>query len=278
MITIPTHQSEKTLRKEIIVNRLSKLNDYDFSEPHRHEYFELFFFEKGGGVHRIDFREYPIKDHAIHIVAPGQVHQVNRSLDSNGFVCLFETDAVQAMPEINAFLMDHICFDIDSISPAYSFSSEQKDQLKVLTARMEQLIDGHIAMHQLQVRHLVQGMCLECMLVLGNTERAIQPGSYADFRRLLFQHFRKLKKVKDYADLLCITEKTLNEQVRKHIGKSTSEVIYDQIILEAKRLLLLGLSAKETAYDLGFEDPAHFSKFFKKQVGESPSTFRIVQG
>lgn len=259
------------------MNRLSKLNDYDFSEAHRHEYFEVFFFEKGGGVHTIDFRDYPIKDCSIHVVAPGQVHQVKRSLDSNGFVCLFETDAIQAMPEINVFLLDHICFDIDSISPAYSFSAQQRDQLKVLSRKMEQLIDQRAALHQVQVRHAVQGLCVECMLVLGETEREIQPGGYADFRRLLFQHFRKLKKVKDYADLLCISEKSLNEQVRKYVGKSASEVIYDQIVLEAKRLLLTGLSAKETAYNLGFDDPAHFSKFFKNQVGESPSNFRKVQ-
>ena len=43
---IPTHSSDKTNRREIIVNKLSTLNEYDFSEPHRHNYFEFFCFVK----------------------------------------------------------------------------------------------------------------------------------------------------------------------------------------------------------------------------------------
>ena len=76
---IPTHSSDKTNRGEVIVNRLSTLSDYDFSEPHRHNYFEFFCFLEGGGHHIIDFREVPIESNSIHIVAPGQVHQVNRA-------------------------------------------------------------------------------------------------------------------------------------------------------------------------------------------------------
>ena len=75
---IPIHNSDKTKRKEVLVNRLSTLNDYDFSEPHRHDYFEFFYFEKGGGNHVIDFKEFEIQENSIQIVAPGQVHQINR--------------------------------------------------------------------------------------------------------------------------------------------------------------------------------------------------------
>ncbi|MDC1385752.1 helix-turn-helix domain-containing protein [Crocinitomicaceae bacterium] len=47
-------------------------------------------------------------------------------------------------------------------------------------------------------------------------------------------------------------------------------------MLEAKRLLQTGMSAKEVAYDLNFDDPGHFSKFFKSKTGCSPSEFRNV--
>ena len=96
---------------------------------------------------------------------------------------------------------------------------------------------------------------------------------YVSFRKLLLTNFREFKKVKEYAEQLCVSEKVLGELVKQRTGKSTSEVIYDQIILEAKRLLLTGISTKETAYSLNFKDPAHFSKFFKSKVGCSPSEF-----
>ena len=83
-----------------------------------------------------------------------------------------------------------------------------------------------------------------------------------------------MKKVKEYANALHLTEKTLNEIVKKHTGNSTSNIIYKQIIMEAKRLLNTRMSIKETAYELKFDDPAHFSKFFKTKTGLSPSEFQ----
>lgn len=249
------------------------LNDYDFSEPHRHDYFEFFYFFNGGGVHRIDFKEFDIQSHSIHVVAPGQVHQVERALDSHGFVSLFELDALNAMPEISEFLFEHICFDVDTISPVYLFDSSQQMVLDVLAKRVEEINVQDSDYRQLSIRSLVQSMCVECMRGAKREWRTAKLDHYASFRKLLFENFRELKKVKEYAEKLCITERQLNEQVKKHSGKSASQLIYDQIILEAKRLLLMGMSAKETAYDLNFDDPAHFSKFFKNNTGNSPSEF-----
>lgn len=274
---IPTHQSPGTGRKEIVVNRLSRLNDYDFSEPHRHAYFEFFFFFRGGGVHRIDFQDFSIGDTAIHIVAPGQVHQVERDLDSHGFVCLFELDALAAPSELEAFLFDHICFDVQLRPPAYAFPDGQRAYLEMLATQVESLIEADDPLRDVRIRTLVHALVVECMRAGGHERAGSEQSLYAHFRRTLFHHFREIKKVKEYAEMLGVTEKILNESVRSHAGKSASEVIYDQIILEARRLLLTGMSAKEVAYALGFEDPAHFSKFFKNKTGSSPADFRKVQ-
>ena len=88
--------------------------------------------------------------------------------------------------------------------------------------------------------------------------------------------FRNMKKVKDYAEALGITNKALNEIVKSNSGYNASDLIYRQIMLEAKRLLLTGLSTKEVAYDLNFDDPSHFSKFFKSRIGVNPSDFSKV--
>ena len=83
-----------------------------------------------------------------------------------------------------------------------------------------------------------------------------------------------MKKVKEYAEALHMSEKSLNDLVKKHTGQSTSKIIYKPLIMEAKRLLNTGISIKETAYSLNFDDPAHFSKFFKTKTGISPSEFQ----
>ena len=82
--------------------------------------------------------------------------------------------------------------------------------------------------------------------------------------------------MKDYAQALKLTEKQLNEITRQRSGETAASLIYKQVILEAKRLLNMGISAKEAAYELNFIDPAHFSKFFKAQTGLSPSEFKNI--
>ena len=72
-----------------------------------------------------------------------------------------------------------------------------------------------------------------------------------------------------------LSPKRLNEITRKMLGKTITQLIHDRILLEAKReLIFSGRSIKEISYELGFEDPAYFSRFFKKQSGFSPTHFR----
>jgi len=88
-------------------------------------------------------------------------------------------------------------------------------------------------------------------------------------------HFRNLHQVQDYAGLLNKSPKTLSNLFSKHNQKTPLQIIRERITLEAKRLMLYTDSTlKEIAYDLGFEDPTGFSRFFKNQTGLSPSSFR----
>lgn len=92
---------------------------------------------------------------------------------------------------------------------------------------------------------------------------------------LVEQHFKEKHQVSDYAEMLFKSPKTLSNFFKKHDYKSPLKIINDRITAEAKRLLLYSdKSAEEIAYDLGYNEPSHFSKFFKKQSGVSPLSFR----
>lgn len=53
------------------------------------------------------------------------------------------------------------------------------------------------------------------------------------------------------------------------------QIINDRIVLEAKRQLQhTSLNITEISYNLGFEDPSYFVKFFKRLAGSMPSEFR----
>lgn len=95
------------------------------------------------------------------------------------------------------------------------------------------------------------------------------------FNVLVDMHFRTLRKVKDYADLLHKSPKTLSNLFATYGSRTPQSIIQERVLLEAKRLILYtDKQTQEIAYDLGFDDPAYFSRFFKKQSGHTPSAFR----
>lgn len=92
---------------------------------------------------------------------------------------------------------------------------------------------------------------------------------------LVEQHFKEKHKVADYAALLFKSPKTLSNLFKKTGKNAPLKIINDRIILEAKRLLLFSdKNAEEVAYEVGFNDAGHFSKFFKKHTGMPPATFK----
>jgi len=95
------------------------------------------------------------------------------------------------------------------------------------------------------------------------------------FNLLVERHFRAEHEVQFYAAALFKSPKTLaNTFARFHSG-SPLQIIHQRLILEAKRLLYYtDKSIKEISADLGFDDAAHFTKFFKNHLEMSPSDFK----
>ncbi len=92
---------------------------------------------------------------------------------------------------------------------------------------------------------------------------------------LVEQHFKEKHQVSNYAEMLFKSPKTLSNLFNKSGVKTPLKMINERIILEAKRLLFYSdKTAEEIGYELGFNEPAHFSKFFKNQVGTPPGTYK----
>lgn len=95
------------------------------------------------------------------------------------------------------------------------------------------------------------------------------------FNFLVDIHYRTKRKVSDYADMLFKSPKTLSNLFSIYNQKSPQQIILDRLALEAKRLIhFTDKQNQEIAYELGFNDPAHFSKFFKKVTKMTPSEYR----
>ena len=95
------------------------------------------------------------------------------------------------------------------------------------------------------------------------------------FNFLVDMHYKSKRKVSDYAEMLFKSPKTLSNLFSIYNQKSPQQIILDRLALEAKRLIhFTDRQNQEIAFDLGFNDPAHFSRFFKKMTGKTPPEYR----
>jgi AraC family transcriptional activator of pobA len=97
----------------------------------------------------------------------------------------------------------------------------------------------------------------------------------ARFREKIETHLRMALSIAQYAKALSVTPARLRAACLEVTGKPPARVLEDRLLLEAKRnLTYTNMTVAETAYYLGFTDPAYFSRFFSKHAGESPASFR----
>jgi methylphosphotriester-DNA--protein-cysteine methyltransferase len=99
---------------------------------------------------------------------------------------------------------------------------------------------------------------------------------FTNFIRLIEQHHSSTREANYYAQSLNTTYKTLNQLCKKISGRTAKYHIDEYIILEAKRQLTIDrLDIASLAYDLGFDEPTNFTKFFKRHTGRTPKQFQV---
>ncbi len=254
------------------VRRIEHKNPYDFTREHRHTYFEIFFFENGGGSQLIDFIDLPVKGKSCYIVFPQQIHLLKREPEAVGRLLQFGEEVLFSM-QLRMLLQQHFFSNI----PAIIFESDaarfQKCEVLVDLigdAGVQQTATSHeIALHYLQA--LLLGL-LDGKPAEENSMLATDRKMLFEFRQLLEQQFHENHQVTRYAAALNTHEKKLALVTKKFLGLSPLQVIHNRLLLEAKRLLLFESSSqKEIAFQLGFDSPANFSLFIKNKTGFSPS-------
>jgi AraC-like DNA-binding protein len=95
------------------------------------------------------------------------------------------------------------------------------------------------------------------------------------YKLLIEQHYLDFGPVRDYAEKLCVTERQLNDALKRTLGKTAGQLVQERMALEAKRLLSnTDLSMAEIAFQLNFEDFSYFCRFFKRHAQATPSEFK----
>jgi len=242
-------------------------------KPHQHDFFIIVLFDRASGVHNIDFVDYKIGNHEVHLLFPGQVHKWNIRLETTGYQLMISRDfferfspsfrfsfaSYQSHPVIrlseNSFKLLHYEFD------AIKNELECDDSLQELISSRAAVIASIVSKEAEKVFNDVNVYQAEPRLVR--------------FQQMIDLYFKEEKLVSFYAEKLHISANYLNILCKKHLKVSATKLIQHRIVLEAKRLLMATrFSVKEIAFELNFADHAYFSNFFKAHTGVTPTEFR----
>lgn len=257
-----------------------KEGDYDYSRPHRHDYYEIFLFESGGGKHVIDFHTFDIESPCLHFVSPGQVHHVRRDAQSHGRVVLFTADFYHLHLTNKDFLHELPFLNNNTSRPILNLTEEEAAETMPVVERITQEFQNEGSYREEIVRSLLNLLLLTSRRLFESREgtapeETSESKLVRNLRRLIDANFHAMHAVSAYANALHVTPGHLNDLAKRFTGKTVSALIQDRIILESKRMLVHSdQTVKEIAYALGFDDPSYFTRFFRERVGEAPVTFR----
>jgi len=251
--------------------------------PHRHNYYTVLWSHNNSGKHIIDYKEYEMHANDVFFVSPNQVHQVLHNNNPKGIVILFTCDFLEKNYININFITNLGLFADISESPPIRINEKSAAVLKDITDAMMKALNTDETFKFDTIGAYLKLFLIECnkfapSLISDNTQTIQSAKSILRrFKDLLEHNFLTMRKVSEYAEQLSISPDYLNNVIKSGIGKTAKELIQQRIILEAKRFgLHTQLSTKEIAYQLGFEDPSHFSRFFKNVEGSSFADFRNV--
>lgn len=247
--------------------------------PHRHAYYHILWMTRAQGTHMVDFQHLDVRDRSVFFLGPGQLHAWSSSVPPTGYVLnistAFFTHMFPRADDIAKFPFFHPAGG----QPVLYLSPPQHDDMAPLLQAMEQEMQTRQAGYYDVVRSYLLILLTRLRRLYALDDHALRAGrSYPLARRfalLVEEHYLNLRSICDYADALAVSERQLNDAVKRTTGRTASRVVHERLVLEAKRLLAnTELGIAEIAFQLNFEDPAYFARFFKKHTALTPGQFR----
>ncbi|SDD70352.1 helix-turn-helix domain-containing protein [Niabella drilacis] len=245
------------------------------SHPHTPDHFVLILFKEGNGTHTIDGTDYIVRPRQLHFLFPGQEHQWHLAPETRG----------------KKLIITRLQFEKFSPGLPHPIARYNQQPVIDLASEVFQNIATEFSLIQKELASAppsweVIGLRTGLIATLasqqaerGLIDRAL-PNSYTNtlllkFNDLVALHFRKQKSVAFYAMQLNVTPNYLTILCKKKFRAPAISLIQQKVLQEAKKLIRTsGMTIKEIAYELGFNEIAYFSYYFKSKTGLSPRQYR----
>ncbi|MBL4827729.1 MAG: helix-turn-helix domain-containing protein [Spongiibacteraceae bacterium] len=266
------------LHCESIAQR-SQLHNWDIN-PHRHnDLLQMLYLQAGEAWVEIDGDKRTLIPPCMLLVAPMCVHAFNFSPDVQGQVLSLSSALIKQLQNnlgtLQYVLLKTACYPI----------KKDKKTIHTLFTQLNNEYQSNAPGRELLLHSLIS------TLMVWTARRAIEQNSatkapqdrasthLSRFSELLEQHFLSHRSIESYANELGITAPHLNSLCQRLTKQSALQMVHERLLLEAKRrLIYTAVTISQVSDNLGFSEPAYFTRFFKRQTGMSPKIFRQQRG
>jgi AraC family transcriptional regulator, transcriptional activator of pobA len=275
----PRAADERFVHIETIADR-SRLYDWKI-RPHTHrDLHQLLVILGGAGEMRAESSAHPFTAPALLIVPAGVVHAFAFHRDTRGYVVTVAETALSDLsrrePAFRALFDGAMPVDLTR-------SALEAHELEEAVVRLQREFQWAAPAHETATEARLVTLLVSAVRATheitgtqrGSGARGPRAALVARFRQAVESNLRSGWAMNRYAKALSVTPAQLRAACVEVTGEPPTRIVHDRVVLEAKRTLMYtSMTVAETAYELGFSDPAYFSRFFSERVGCSPAAFR----
>ena len=257
-----------------------KRNKDFFHKPHRHDFYLCVLFTEGSGTHEIDFNTFKVEPGSVFFLKPGQTHFWQFDTTPKGYI-FFHTKDFFEIHFSSSKIEQFPFFYTQNSSPTLNLDPEE---LLVTAERFKEINNEYfhdLAYKKQKISNLLNAVYIDLARHYTDDATNIDVSTFTyietlrNLENLIEQHYLTAKNAQFYADKLHITGKHLNRIVQATLGKTTTRLITERVILESKRLIIHTNNTLTNISELlGFNDYTYFSKVFKTHTATTPVEFR----
>jgi AraC family transcriptional activator of pobA len=256
----------------------SSLHSWEI-KPHRHEaLLQVFWFEKGEVEILIDGQVHALRGPGVITIMPLAVHGFRWTSDVKGVVFTMRESHVRTLLARDESLREQVL-----VSRCVQFAAAHRKAVKTAVESLHEEQTQHAPWRASAIDAAMTALFVALGRSLPAPPAAAGVGDRSvvhvqRFRALVDERFRDQPTLGEFAAEIGITTTQLNRVCRSVLGHPALAVLHARLCLEAQReLAYTTLSVKHIAYKLGFSDAGYFTRFFERETGHSPSTWRKEQ-
>jgi AraC-like DNA-binding protein len=244
------------------------------------EHIKVLFLPKQSKI-QVDFQEFQIETDSLLFLNPKVIIKPNETEFGGELLLHFNRDFYCIEIHDQEVACDGILYNNVFEIPFIQLNEDQSKDIQNIIREIQSEMKDEDSNTEEMLRILLKLIILKSTRIWKQQHLLSENNQQSDvqflrkFSKLVEQHYKTHHTVADYAEMLFLTPKNLSKKIGLLSKDTPNDIIKNRIILESKRLLAhTAMTVKEIAFSLNYEDDAYFIRFFTKNTGISPLSFR----